>query len=55
MPNVADLCDLLDRHFPPDTADSWDSVGLICGDPAATVSRVLFGLDPTIAVIHEAI
>jgi len=55
MLNVADFCDLLDRHFPPDTADSWDSVGLICGDPAASVSRVLFALDPTIDVIHEAI
>jgi len=55
MPIVADLCGLLDTHFPPETADTWDSVGLICGDPAATVRRVLFALDPTIEVIHEAI
>ncbi len=55
MANVADLCDLLNRHFPPDTTETWDSVGLICGDPAATVSRILFALDPTLEVIHEAI
>ena len=55
MANVFNVCDLLDRHYPPDTAEAWDSVGLICGDPAATVSRVLFALDPTIEVIHEAI
>lgn len=55
MPNVADVCAFLDRHFPPESADSWDSVGLICGDPAASVKRVLFALDPTIEVIHEAV
>ena len=55
MANVSDVCDLLNRHFPPDTAETWDSVGLICGDPAATVSRIHFALDPTIDVIHEAI
>ncbi len=55
MANVSDLCDLLNRHFPPDTTEPWDSVGLICGDPAATVSRILFALDPTLEVIHEAI
>ncbi len=55
MANVADLCDLLNRHFPPDNTETWDSVGLICGDPAATVSRILFALDPTLEVIHEAI
>ncbi len=55
MPSVSDICAILDRHFPPETADSWDSVGLICGDPSATVKRILFALDPTIDVIHEAI
>jgi dinuclear metal center YbgI/SA1388 family protein len=55
MPNVFDVCELLDRHYPPETAENWDSVGLICGDPTATVKRVLFALDPTIEVIHEAI
>ena len=55
MPNVSDVCAVLDRHFLPETADSSDSVGLICGDPTATVKRILFALDPTIEVIHEAI
>jgi dinuclear metal center YbgI/SA1388 family protein len=55
MPNVSDVCTLLDRHFPPETAEDWDSVGLICGDPSATVKRILFALDPTLDVIHEAI
>lgn len=55
MPNVSEVCLLLDRHFPPETAEAWDSIGLICGDPTATVKRVLFALDPTIEVIHEAI
>ena len=55
MPSVFEVCVLLDRHFPPEPAEDWDSVGLICGDPSATVKRILFALDPTIEVIHEAI
>lgn len=44
----------MDSHYPPHTAQEWDSVGLICGDPDATVRKILFALDPTIEVVHEA-
>ena len=30
---LADVIDVLDEAYPPRLAQSWDSVGLVCGDP----------------------
>ncbi|WNV82527.1 Nif3-like dinuclear metal center hexameric protein [Umezawaea sp. Da 62-37] len=45
----------LEAAYPPSAAESWDAVGLICGDPAEQVTRVLFAVDPTESVVDEAI
>ncbi|MEV5649443.1 Nif3-like dinuclear metal center hexameric protein [Nocardia sp. NPDC052254] len=52
---LGDLIAILDDAYPPRLAESWDSVGLVCGDPAAPVSRVLFAVDATAEVVDEAI
>ena len=52
---LGDLIAVLDEAYPPRLAESWDSVGLVCGDPGAPVSRVLFAVDATAAVVDEAI
>ena len=39
---------------PPDTAESWDNVGLLVGRPDRPVRRVLVALDVTPAVAAEA-
>lgn len=44
----------LDEAYPPELAESWDAVGLVCGDPGATVQRVLVCVDPVAATIDEA-
>ena len=54
-PSLADVVAVLDRRYPPRTAESWDAVGLVTGDPAQPVRRVLFAVDPTAAVVDEAI
>jgi dinuclear metal center YbgI/SA1388 family protein len=54
MPQLADVLALMDRWYPPSTADSWDAVGLVHGDPAAEVAKVMFAVDPTLAVAQEA-
>ncbi len=54
MPTLSEVVDLLHRWYPPDTADEWDAVGLVYGDPAQAVSKVLFAVDPTIEVAREA-
>ncbi|HEV7195754.1 MAG TPA: Nif3-like dinuclear metal center hexameric protein [Pedococcus sp.] len=44
----------LDGLYPPSSAQSWDQVGLVAGDPAQTVQRIVFAVDPTLSVIEEA-
>ena len=53
-PVLSDVVDLLHGWYPPATADTWDAVGLVAGDPAAPVRKVLFAVDPTIEVAREA-
>jgi dinuclear metal center YbgI/SA1388 family protein len=42
-------------RYPPRTAQPWDAVGLVAGDPAQPVRRVMFAVDPVAAVSDEAI
>ena len=52
---LGDVLGVLDRHYPPATAASWDRVGLVTGDPDPPVARVHFAVDPTLAVLEQAI
>jgi dinuclear metal center YbgI/SA1388 family protein len=54
MTTVNDILNALVVFAPYEAAENWDNNGLILGDKAATVSRVLVALDVTGAVIGEA-
>lgn len=54
-PSLADVVAALERRYPPGTAEQWDAVGLVAGDPAQPVRRVLFAVDPAAAVADEAV
>jgi dinuclear metal center YbgI/SA1388 family protein len=54
MPTLTDVVDLLHAWYPPDTAEDWDAVGLVYGDPDASVTKILFAVDPTQEVAEEA-
>ncbi|GAA3819827.1 Nif3-like dinuclear metal center hexameric protein [Cellulomonas soli] len=54
-PTLAEVVEVLDRRYPPGTAESWDRVGLVVGDPAQPVRRVLFAVDPVADVVDEAV
>ena len=54
MPSLQDVVDLLHGWYPPVTADSWDAVGLVAGDPDQPVAKVMLAVDPTRAVADEA-
>ena len=43
---LADMVAELESMYDPTWAESWDAVGLVCGDPGAEVRRVLFAVDP---------
>jgi dinuclear metal center YbgI/SA1388 family protein len=55
MTTVADVMETLERRFPLELAEDWDVNGLVVGDPDAIVERALFAVDPTLAVVQEAI
>ncbi|MGV8060416.1 Nif3-like dinuclear metal center hexameric protein [Mycobacterium kansasii] len=50
---LADVIEVLDQAYPPRLAESWDSVGLVCGDPADVVDSVTVAVDATAAVVDE--
>ncbi len=52
---VADVVKAMELAYPPHLAESWDAVGLICGDPQDRVDTVAFALDCTDAVAEAAI
>lgn len=52
---VLNLCQAMESIAPTTLAQEWDNVGLIAGDPTATIHRVLLCIDLTHAVIDEAI
>jgi dinuclear metal center YbgI/SA1388 family protein len=52
---VDDVIRLLDWHYPPETAEDWDRVGLVVGDPAEPVRTVLFVVDCVPETVAEAV
>lgn len=52
---LSDVTAAFEEVYPPQWAASWDAVGLVCGDPAQPVERVLFAVDPVDAVVDEAV
>jgi dinuclear metal center YbgI/SA1388 family protein len=52
---VGDVVAVLDALYPPAWAESWDAVGLVCGDPDDRVSRVVLAVDPVLSTADEAV
>jgi dinuclear metal center YbgI/SA1388 family protein len=44
---------VLDAAYPPRLAQSWDSVGLVCGDPGDVLGSVTIAVDATPAVVDQ--
>lgn len=52
---IKDILECLNNEAPFDLAETWDNVGLLVGDREQVVTSVLAGLDPTNALVDEAI
>ncbi|MFS8101209.1 Nif3-like dinuclear metal center hexameric protein [Lentzea alba] len=52
---LADVIVALETAYPPKTAEKWDAVGLVCGDPEDEVTKILVCVDPTQSTVDEAI
>ena len=55
MTSVAEVQRAVESLWPAATAEDWDAVGLIAGDPADPVARVLLAVDAVEATAAEAI
>ena len=52
---LSEVVAMLDGWFPPDLAEPWDAVGLVCGEPGAPVRSALVAVDPVETVVAEAL
>ena len=52
---LSDLLEVIEQLYPAAGAESWDAVGLVCGDPSTVVRRVLLAVDPVEAVVDEVV
>jgi dinuclear metal center YbgI/SA1388 family protein len=50
---LAEVIDVLDQAYPPGLAQSWDSVGLVCGDPDDVLNSVTIAVDATAVVLDQ--
>lgn len=55
MTTVADVVEVLETAYPPALAESWDAIGLVCGDPAEPVRRILICVDPVESTVDESV
>ncbi len=55
VPRLAEIVEHLERRYPPELASDWDAIGLVVGDPEATISTVLFAVDPVPSIVDEAL
>ncbi len=53
--SLGNIVTLIHEWYPPATAESWDAVGLVYGDPEAQARKVMFAVDPTLEVAREAV
>lgn len=51
---LEDIAGFLNRRFPESLKESWDNVGLMTGDRAQEISKVLVCLDATSDTVKEA-
>ncbi|RHW24665.1 Nif3-like dinuclear metal center hexameric protein [Nocardioides immobilis] len=54
MPALKEVVSLIHGWYPPATAEDWDAVGLVYGDPEQSVKKVMFAVDPSPEVAAEA-
>jgi dinuclear metal center YbgI/SA1388 family protein len=55
QPKVGEVITALEEWFDPRWAEQWDAVGLVCGDRAEPVERLLLAVDPVPGTVAEAV
>jgi dinuclear metal center YbgI/SA1388 family protein len=55
MTSLSDVLHTVEHLWPTSGAEAWDSAGLVSGDPAAEVSRILLAVDAVGDTVDEAL
>lgn len=55
MTTLANVRSVVETLWPSGQAETWDSVGLIAGDPAAKVNKIVLAVDAVLETAREAI
>lgn len=55
MKTLGEVVGLVHGWYPPATAEAWDAVGLVYGDPDQEINRIHLAVDPTLEVAREAV
>lgn len=55
MTSLTEVIAVLEHAYPPELAEPWDAIGLVCGDPAEPVAKVLICVDPVDSTVDEAV
>jgi dinuclear metal center YbgI/SA1388 family protein len=55
VPSLGEVISALEDWFDPSWAESWDAVGLVCGDRAEPVERIVLAVDAVPGTVDEAI
>ncbi len=56
MPHtLASVRETVERLWPLSGAEAWDAPGLVAGDPAAPIERILLAVDAVSATVEEAV
>jgi dinuclear metal center YbgI/SA1388 family protein len=55
VPTIAEFLTMVERLWPVAGAEAWDAPGLVVGDPAASVTRVLLTVDVVSDTVEEAV
>ncbi|RKW69734.1 Nif3-like dinuclear metal center hexameric protein [Galactobacter caseinivorans] len=55
VPTLQQVWDSVEELWPAALAESWDAVGPVTGRPEREVRRILFAVDPTEAVVEDAV
>lgn len=52
---LAEIIQVVEQAYPPELAEAWDAIGLVCGDPTAEVRTILVCVDPVESTVDEAL
>ena len=55
LPKISEVIEVIENRIPKTCSESWDSVGLVCGDPSQAFKSLVIGVDLTETLLELAL